>query len=121
MDLLDSVGEAVQPQDDVSARQWLVSQGAGDRMLAIADACHATDFGCSIDDLGLREMIIENQRWDSGDASPWSGDILTSARLAAAGSLELQLTLLWQHLGNLRRLTLLTCCSLSTAPCLALT
>ena len=35
-------------------------------MVAIAEACYANDFGCSLDQLGLHEMITENQRWDSG-------------------------------------------------------
>ena len=34
--------------------------------MAIAEACYANDFGCSLDQLGLCEMITENQRWDSG-------------------------------------------------------
>ena len=68
MAIMDSVGDTPPPDPDLSARHWLQVKGANDRMVAIADACHATDFGCSIDDLGLREMIIENQRWDSGTA-----------------------------------------------------
>ena len=66
---MESVGEVPPPADgeDVSARQWLTAQGASDRMLAIADACHATDFGCSIDDLGLKEMVAENRGWQSGE------------------------------------------------------
>lgn len=67
MEMMDNVGQQPRPEQDLSARQWLLSQGANDRMVSIADACYATDFGCSIDDLGLREMIIENQHWDSGD------------------------------------------------------
>ena len=69
LQLMDSVGASKLPMEDKSARQWLIEQGANDRMLAIADACHATDFGCSIDDLGLRETIIEHQQWDSGTGS----------------------------------------------------
>ncbi len=45
-------------------------QGASRRMVAIAEACYANDFGCSLDQLGLCEMITENQRWDSGDSPP---------------------------------------------------
>lgn len=41
-------------------------QGASRRMVAIAEACYANDFGCSLDQLGLCEMITENQEWDSG-------------------------------------------------------
>ena len=32
----------------------------------VAEACYANDFGCSLEQLGLGEMITENQRWDSG-------------------------------------------------------
>ena len=39
-------------------------------MVAIAEACYANDFGCSLDQLGLHEMITENQRWDSGAPAP---------------------------------------------------
>ncbi len=35
--------------------------------MAIAEACYANDFGCSLNQLGLSEMITENQRWDSGN------------------------------------------------------
>ena len=31
-------------------------------MMAVADACYANDFGCSLSQLGLREMIEENRR-----------------------------------------------------------
>lgn len=49
-------------------------QGASKRMIAIAEACYANDFGCSLDQLGLSEMITENQRWDSGAYLwHWSG------------------------------------------------
>lgn len=41
-------------------------QGATDKMLAAAEACYANDFGCSLRQLGLREMITENRYWDSG-------------------------------------------------------
>ena len=41
-------------------------QGATDKMLAAAEACYANDFGCSLRQLGLREMITENRSWDSG-------------------------------------------------------
>jgi hypothetical protein len=32
-------------------------------MLAVADSCYANDFGCSLSQLGLREMVEENRRW----------------------------------------------------------
>ncbi|KAK9802009.1 hypothetical protein WJX73_010413 [Symbiochloris irregularis] len=66
VDLFESVGSVTAPDTDISARQWLMSQGASNRMLAIADASFATDFGCTLDELGLRETILEKQRWDAG-------------------------------------------------------
>ena len=33
---------------------------------AVAEACYANDFGCSLEQLGLTELIIENQRWNAG-------------------------------------------------------
>lgn len=54
---------------DISAEQWLRRNGASERMVRIADACIANDFGCSIDQLGLRETILENQKWDVGSLS----------------------------------------------------
>lgn len=76
---MGAVGASSLPTKDMSAKQWLTEQGANDRMLAIADACYATDFGCSIDELGLREMIIENQCWDSG-----AGPLLLYAQVLLA-------------------------------------
>eukprot|EP00877_Chromochloris_zofingiensis_P015153 jgi/Chrzof1/9892/Cz04g19260.t1 len=68
-ELFDTVGDEAppSPSTDMSAEQWLRSRGATDKMLAVAEACYANDFGCSIKQLGLREMITENQRWDSGE------------------------------------------------------
>ena len=54
------------PATDISARQWLKGQGASPAMLDIAEACYANDFGCSLDQLGLTEMITESRRWDAG-------------------------------------------------------
>ena len=94
-ELFGSVGSLQQPEQDISAAQWLRQQGASERMLAgmlllcpsdhllatclsshpwlmlfilaaVAEACYANDFGCSLEQLGLGEMITENQRWDSG-------------------------------------------------------
>lgn len=70
MDLFESIDSVTPPQTDISARQWLESQGASRRMLAIADASFATDFGCTLDELGLRETIAEKQRWDAGERHP---------------------------------------------------
>ena len=33
---------------------------------AVAEACYANDFGCSLEQLGLSELITENQRWSAG-------------------------------------------------------
>lgn len=41
-------------------------QGATNKMLAAAEACYANDFGCSLRQLGLREMITESRTWNSG-------------------------------------------------------
>ena len=59
-------GRGALPEPDTSAAEWLRARGATPRMLAVADACYANDFGCSLDQLGLCEMITENRRWDSG-------------------------------------------------------
>ena len=64
--LFAEVGQESYPATDVSAEEWLRSKGANEQMLAIADACYANDFGCSLQQLGLREMITENRKWDSG-------------------------------------------------------
>ncbi|KAF8072874.1 PAO3 [Scenedesmus sp. PABB004] len=56
------------PGADVSVEQWLRGKGATALQLAVADACYANDFGASLGQLGLREMIVESQRWDSGES-----------------------------------------------------
>lgn len=63
-ELFDDVGDEVPPPpgQDVSAEQWLRSKGATPLQLEVADVCYANDFGCSLQQLGLREMITENQR-----------------------------------------------------------
>ena len=55
---------------DVSAADWLARRGATPKMLAAAEACYANDFGASLRQLGLREIIAEARAWDSG-AAPW--------------------------------------------------
>ena len=65
-ELFANVGKESYPETDISAEHWLRNKGADDKVLAIADACYANDFGCSLHQLGLREMITENQKWDSG-------------------------------------------------------
>ncbi len=69
LDRFGSLGSMTQPEVDISAEQWLRRSGASERMISIADACIANDFGCSIDQLGLREAILENQKWDVGSSS----------------------------------------------------
>lgn len=68
-DFFEDVGDEAPPPpgQDVSAEQWLRSKGATPLQLEVADVCYANDFGCSLRQLGLREMITENQRWDSGE------------------------------------------------------
>jgi len=34
-------------------------------MIAAADACYANDWGCSVHQLGLRELITEARRTDA--------------------------------------------------------
>ena len=65
--LFEEVGAQELPATDMSAEQWLRQRGASDRMVAIAEACYANDFGCSLEQLGLRELILENRNWESGD------------------------------------------------------
>ena len=69
LDRFGNIGNEAQPEVDISAEQWLRNNGASERMLSIADSCIANDFGCSLDQLGLRESIIENQTWDVGSSS----------------------------------------------------
>lgn len=65
-ELFADVGNEKYPETDISAEQWLRNKGASSKVLAIADACYANDFGCTLHQLGLREMITENRKWDSG-------------------------------------------------------
>ncbi|KAL3134987.1 hypothetical protein ABBQ32_007941 [Trebouxia sp. C0010 RCD-2024] len=66
--LFSEVGSESYPETDISGEQWLRNKGVSHKVLAIADACYANDFGCSLHQLGLRELITENQKWDSGDS-----------------------------------------------------
>ncbi|KAG1670019.1 hypothetical protein FOA52_011175 [Chlamydomonas sp. UWO 241] len=69
-DMFDSVGDLPHPAPgkDVSALEWMRQQGATPRQVAVADACYANDFACSLSQLGLRELVEENRRWDSGES-----------------------------------------------------
>lgn len=68
-ELFENVGDEAPPPPgrDVSAEEWLRSKGASELQLEVADVCYANDFGCDVRQLGLREMITENNRWDSGE------------------------------------------------------
>lgn len=66
MDTFEAVGRQAYPAQDLSVEQWLHEGGASNRMIDIADACFANDFGCSISQLGMRETILENRSWDAG-------------------------------------------------------
>lgn len=63
-ELFDSVEDEAPPPPgaDVSAEQWLRAKGATERQLAVADVCYANDFGCTLAQLGLREIIVENKQ-----------------------------------------------------------
>eukprot|EP00873_Tetraselmis_striata_P017048 jgi/Tetstr1/437312/TSEL_002796.t1 len=66
----ESVGEEKEPPPgkDINGEDWLRSKpGVNSKMVAFAEACYANDFGASLKQLGLREMITENRSWDSGD------------------------------------------------------
>lgn len=70
LDSFGRIGEQAFPKADISAEEWLRNSGATERQVQIADACIANDFGCSISQLGLRETILENQKWDAGGSLP---------------------------------------------------
>jgi len=66
-ELFESVSDEAPPApgQDISAEQWLRSKGATAKQLAVAGVCYANDFGCSLQQLGLREMIVESNKWVS--------------------------------------------------------
>jgi hypothetical protein len=69
-ELMDAVGDEKPPPagaPDVPADAWLRSKNATPLMLEAAEACYANDFGARLRELGLREMIAENNAWDSGE------------------------------------------------------
>ena len=51
--------------DELFLKTVGVTQGANDKMIAAADACYANDWGCSVHQLGLRELITEARRTDA--------------------------------------------------------
>lgn len=112
MDKFESVGKQDFPAQDLSAEQWLRNGGASERMIDIADACFANDFGCSIPQLGMRETILENRKWDSGDTLfrklplSWTVPLNTNVERSylSAGEtylvLDRSLSKVVQHIGN---------------------
>jgi monoamine oxidase len=69
-EIMDAVGDEPPPPAgrDVAADSWLrEKKGATEAMLRAAEACYANDFGARLSELGLREMIAENNAWDSGE------------------------------------------------------
>lgn len=51
---------------DVSCLEWLRQQGCTADELAAAETCYANDFGCSLRELGVHEMIQEIRNWVYG-------------------------------------------------------
>lgn len=86
-ELFDDVGDEAPPPpgQDVSAEAWLQAKGATPLQLEVADVCYANDFGCSLQQLGLREMITENQRYEGRTAQRGRRGVSTVATNAAAG------------------------------------
>eukprot|EP00891_Asterochloris_glomerata_P008389 jgi/Astpho2/8389/e_gw1.00122.39.1_t len=93
--LFEEVGARKLPATDISAEQWLRRQGASDRMVAIADACYANDFGCSIEQLGLRELVLENRNWESGDTYLVLDRSLRDVAAHLAASVQSNIRLRW--------------------------
>ncbi len=76
-DLFGDCGDEALPPagKDVSAEQWMRAKGCSERQMAVADACYANDFGCSLRQLGVREMVIENRNWDDGRSWELAGTV----------------------------------------------
>lgn len=64
-DIFESASSEVHPPpgQDISGIDWMRSKGASKRMIAAADASYANDFCCSLEQLGLRELIEEGRGW----------------------------------------------------------
>ncbi|GLC55793.1 hypothetical protein PLESTB_001029400 [Pleodorina starrii] len=69
-DLFGDCGDEAHPPPgkDLSAAEWMAAKGCTVRQMAVADACYANDFACSLRQLGVREMIEENRGWDCGES-----------------------------------------------------
>jgi hypothetical protein len=63
-DFFENIGDEQPPPAgaDVSAEAWLRAKGASELQLELADVCYGNDFAASLRQLGVREMITENQR-----------------------------------------------------------
>ncbi|KXZ54086.1 hypothetical protein GPECTOR_5g191 [Gonium pectorale] len=68
-DLFGDCGDLPHPPPgaDQSAEEFMKAHGFTARQVAVAEACYANDFACSLRQLGMRETIEENRKWDSGE------------------------------------------------------
>jgi len=52
----------------LSALEWLRDvQKCTEREIRVAELIYATDFGASLRDIGMREIMIEKERWENGE------------------------------------------------------
>jgi monoamine oxidase len=52
----------------LSALEWLRDvQKCTEREIRVAELIYATDFGASLKDIGMREIMIEKERWENGE------------------------------------------------------
>ena len=61
-----------EPEEDemssLSALEWLRDvQKCTEREIRVAELIYATDFGASLKDIGMREIMIEKERWENGE------------------------------------------------------
>ena len=61
-----------EPEEDemssLSALEWLRDvQKCTEREIRVAELIYATDFGASLRDIGMREIMIEKERWENGE------------------------------------------------------
>jgi len=68
LELFDNIEDEQPPDPDITAAEWLKRKRITPRQRLIADAVFANDFGCSLDQLGVQEMIVENINWVHGPA-----------------------------------------------------
>ena len=56
------------PMSSLSALEWLRDvQKCTEREIRVAELIYATDFGASLRDIGMREIMIEKERWRNGE------------------------------------------------------